>query len=158
MSRFGIVGTTRVVAAVALMVAVACENALAPSDVVGTYALRAVGKSALPTELYRNEYVIVRVFADTLHLRSDGTATIASVRSTDPLQPGIDPTPPTLIASPAHYRLHDNRIEVAFDCPPNADCIPGPHLVAIPVKDGLEVDQVLTGHVLLAYTRVAATP
>jgi hypothetical protein len=93
-----------------------------------------------------------------LHLRSDGTATIATVRSTDPLKRGIDPTPPTLIATPAHYRVHNNRIEVPFDCPPNADCVQDPHLLAVPVGDGLQVDDLLAGHVPLAHARVAATP
>ncbi|HEX3159773.1 MAG TPA: hypothetical protein VHQ45_14735, partial [Gemmatimonadaceae bacterium] len=66
--------TGRAVALALLLPVLGCGDPLSPADVSGTYVLQRVADRPLPTELFRNADVVVRVFADTIRLRADGTA------------------------------------------------------------------------------------
>jgi len=94
--------------------------------------LRQVDGDALPTVLLRTELVEVRVLSDTLRLRSDGSGNISGVRETIPLTPDTPAEGPQPIAIPLHYETKADQIEIAFDCPDLALCIPPPHLIARP--------------------------
>jgi hypothetical protein len=136
------------------MAATACENTLAPEAVAGTYVLTAVGNNRLPTELYRTDYVIVRVLADTLRLNSDGTATSSTNRSVESRLSGVPDSGSEHVVTPAHYLTRSGRVEITFDCPPNASCIAGPHLIGVPSIGGLDVDFVIANNAALSYRRI----
>jgi hypothetical protein len=56
-----------VLAMLSVATALACGDPLAPDEVAGTYVLERVGADDLPTVLFANEYVRIRVLADTVH-------------------------------------------------------------------------------------------
>jgi hypothetical protein len=135
----------------------ACAEPLSPNGVAGAYALQQVAGDALPTLLYTNEYVTVRILADTLRLTADGRGTVNTVRESEPLTGG-----PTTGPHHAHwafgFRVVGDRIEIAFDCPINANCAPPPHIVARTTAEGLRVDSALGARVPQIYTRLSSIP
>lgn len=66
-------------ASVFLLGIVACDGALDPEDTVGTYVVRTVREETLPVVLWHMESDTVRLAADTLRLRRDGTGTEVSI-------------------------------------------------------------------------------
>lgn len=116
-----------------------CEGSHGPSNTPRTYVLREVQGDPLPTVLYTNEYVAVHVISDTIRLRADGTGTISGVRSSEPLQPLILPQPPTWGTADIRFRRGIDRIEIDYVCPPNANCAPPPHLIAVEGNNRLQV-------------------
>jgi len=132
--------TGRAVAMALLLPVLGCGDPLSPADVTGTYVLQRVADRPLPTELFRNDDVIVRVFADTIRLRADGSASIASVTESESMFDGS-----ILQSSPAeegrfYFRVVGGRVEITYICPPNASCVDGPHLLARRDGDGLLVE------------------
>jgi hypothetical protein len=83
----------------------------------------------VPTVMAQNEFVVIWVLSDTIHLAPDGTGTISGVREFVPLQGGTGDGP-VHIETPLHYRVFGNQIQMDFDCPDLANCIAGPHLIA----------------------------
>ena len=147
--------------AVALLLgaaALGCGDPLRPADVAGAYALVRVESEALPAVLYSNEYVRVRVLADTLRLNADGSGTRIGLRDVEPLQQGVAPAGETRVEGEFRFWTANGRVEVDFICPPNANCVAPPHLVARPVPGGLRVDFDLGARVPLFYARVAGAP
>jgi hypothetical protein len=134
----------------------ACNNSTGPVG-TSTYVLREVDGDPLPTVLLATELVEVRVLSDTLRLRSDGRGSISGVRETIPLTPDTPAEGPQPITIPFHYQTNGNRIEIAFDCPDLALCIPPPHLIADP-DGGLVVHWApsLRGREPLIYAPVGA--
>lgn len=116
--------------------------------------LRSVAGDVLPADLYQNDYVSVRVFADTLRLHADGTGSIATRRSTESLQAGVPGSGPTNGTTPLHYRVLLGRAEITMDCPMNANCAAGPHFIARRLGDGLRMDFAMGERVPLDYTAV----
>ena len=127
----------------------ACAEPLSPNDVAGAYAL--------PTLLYTNQYVTVRIFADTLRLTADGRGTVNTVREREPLTGGPT-TGPRHAQWALGFRVVRGRIEMAFDCPINANCVPPPHIVAWITAEGLRVDSALGARVPRIYTRLPSIP
>jgi hypothetical protein len=132
---------------------VACSDSLAPGDVVGTYALRSVAGDALPTLLYTTEFVKIRVFADTLRFTLDGRGSSSTFRESEPVK-GDGPTEPFRWQQEFSYKLVDDRIEVAFICPPNANCAAPPHIVLRGVSTGLRADFAYGARLPLFYSLV----
>src|SRR6266446_9167023 len=54
------------------------------------------------------------------------------------------------------FRVVQGRIEIAFDCPPGADCVAPPHIVARPTPNGLEVQYALGARVPQIFARLAS--
>jgi hypothetical protein len=135
--------------------AVACGEPLSPRDVAGTYALQRVAGDALPALLYTNGAVNVRVFADTLQFLSDGHGTLITVRESEPVSGGPS-SGPLRRENAFGFRITAARIEVGFECPPNADCVAPPHLILQRTGDGLEAVFALGARIPLTYTRVAS--
>ena len=131
----------------------ACSDSLSPGDVLGTYVLRSVAGDALPTLLYTTEFVKIRVFADTLRFTLDGRGSINTLRESEPVN-GDGPTEPFRWQTGFSYQLVDDRIEVAFDCPPNASCVEPPHLVLRDMSAGLRADFALGARLPLFYRLV----
>jgi hypothetical protein len=129
-------------------------TALAPS----TYVLRRVAGDPLPTVLYQNEVLEVRVLSESIHLQSDGTGTISGVQESRLLTSGTPADPPEAVAIPIHYRKQLDHLEIDFDCPPNAICVPPPHLIGALHGSSLQVywSPGMTGREPLEYVREPA--
>ena len=129
-----------------------CGDSLATDDVVGSYVLRRVGPDPLPTVLFSNDYVTSRVLSDTLQLTTNGRGTRASLQVVQQRATGVVDT----VRSEAGFRFQvsDGRVEIAFDCPINANCAPPPHLVGHPLSGDLEIDYALGARVPLLYARI----
>ena len=131
----------------------ACSDSLAPGDVLGTYVLHNVAGDALPTLLYTTEFVIFRVFAVTLRFTLNGRGSINTLRESEPVK-GDGPTEPFRWQTGFSYKLIEDRVEVVFDCPPNASCVKGPHLVLRGISAGLRADFALGARLPLFYRQV----
>lgn len=131
----------------------ACSDSLAPGDVFGTYVLHNVAGDALPALLYTTEFVRIRVFADTLRFTPDGRGSINTLRESEPVK-GDGPTEPFRWQTGFSYKLVEDRIEVSFDCPPNASCVKPPHLVLRGLPAGLRADFALSARLPLFYRLV----
>jgi hypothetical protein len=126
-------------AVISVLLTLGCGGDVGPNSVVSTYVLRQVAGDELPTVLYSNEYGSVHVLSDTIRLETDGTGTISGVRAVEPLQPGLLPEAPTWGTAEIRFRTANHRIEMAYVCPPNANCAPPPHLIAHRRENGLHV-------------------
>jgi hypothetical protein len=144
----------RGLAASLMFAALACQDSLAPTDVAGTYVLQSVATEPLPAEIYRNDYVTIRVIADTLRLRPDGTGTMSGVQVAEPRQEGMAPATPAWWTGQLRFRIVEGDVEVTMICPPDANCVPGPHLTARRLDSGLRVDYALGGRVPRVYARI----
>ena len=148
----------RAVRLVTLFVAglsLACGEPLSPRDVAGTYALQRVAGNSLPTIQYANGDVVVRVFAETLSFTPDGRGEDVTVRQSETVTGGLV-TGPERRETAFGFRVVQGRIEIAFDCPPAADCVAPPHIVARPTPNGLEVQYAPGARVPLIYARLAS--
>jgi len=67
----------------------ACGEPLSPRDVAGAYALQRVAGNSLPTILYANGYVVVRVFAETLSFTPDGRGEDVTVQQNETVTGGL---------------------------------------------------------------------
>jgi hypothetical protein len=146
--------SARGLAASLVFATLACHDSLAPRDVAGTYVLQSVAMEPLPAEIYRNDYVTVRVMADTLRLRPDGTGTMSGSHVAEPRQEGMAPAAPTWWSGQVRFRIVDDDVEVTMICPPNANCAPGPHLTARRLDSGLRVHYAFGERVPRVYARV----
>ncbi len=132
----------------------ACRDGLGPSDVAGTYVLERVGGAPLPAEVFRDRVSYMRVTADTLRLRDDGTGRYTSVRVIQPLGDGLPAEIPTQLDSDLAFEIVGMRIDITFHCPPNANCIPGPHLIAHRNDGGLIIGTSMVADAPLRSRRV----
>ena len=137
--------------------AAACTEPLAPGDVLGTYALQGVAGRLLPAVVDSSSDLIVRVFADTLHLSNDGHGT--RVRIAEYQYPtGAFPTDTLRWDSPLSFRVVLERIEIGFVCPWNADCVAPPHVIAWRTSGGLRAGWALGERVPQEYVRLTSAP
>ena len=144
----------RLLTLLCLAAPLSCSDSLSPGEVPGTYVLRNVAGDPLPAVLYTTEFTKIRVFADTLRFTLNGRGSINTFRESEPVK-GDGPTEPFRWQEGFSYRLVDNRIEVTFDCPPNANCLKGPHLVLRESSNGLTAEFAFTYRLPLVYRRVA---
>lgn len=138
-------------------VPLACDDSLGPGDIAGTYVLRSVAGDALPTVLITTELVKIRVLADTLRFKLEQRGSISTFRESEPVA-GDGPSEPFRWQSGFSYQIIDDRIEVAFDCPPNASCVEPPHLVLRDAPGGLRADFALGARVPLQYKLIPLEP
>lgn len=135
--------------------ALACVDTLSPAGVAGVYALRNVLGESLPAVSSASSEVTVRVFADTLRLRANGSGRAISVidieTHVDGIRSGITRNEGTL-----RYRTTGGRIEVTFDCPINASCVALPRLVLRPTGLGLRAEYAIGARVPRLYARIVA--
>ena len=145
---------TRLITLLSVLLPLACGDPLSPSDVAGTYALQRVAGDTLPAVLYTNDNVTVRVFADTLRFTVDHRGALITVRESEPLAGGPS-TGPVHWETPFTFRIVEDRIEVGFECPINANCVAPPHLVLRRTPTGLRADFALGARLPLSYERVS---
>jgi hypothetical protein len=146
----------RVMACLSVALALNCGDALGPEDIAGTYALQQVGGDHLPAVFYTTPTAIVRVLADTLRFTADRRGTSTTVTEREPVAGG-PVTGPLRGETSFGFRIVEGRIEVAFDCPIDADCVAPPHMVLKRTGTGLEGVFAFARTPLL-YSRVVVSP
>ena len=108
----------------------ACGDSLAPGELGQEYTLVSVDGDILPTALYTTPSGTLRVLSQSIRFGPKGAGSITETVELVP--PGADE--PTAGATQTTFGMHwaevDGRVEIEFDCPPNAQCVAGPHLVA----------------------------
>jgi hypothetical protein len=90
-------------------------------------------------------------------MSADGTGIQVSVHEIEPLVDGIEPEAPTRGDAVLRFQTVNGRVEIAYICPPNANCAPPPHLVARRMAEGLRMDFALGLRVPLHYVRVTGS-
>lgn len=116
-----------------------CDSPLSPSEVAGTYVLALVNDAPLPAVVSENEWGTVTILADTLRLHSDRRGEGITVQREERHYQGGLEISTNKLQRTFGFTLKDRRIEIHFPCPPNANCIAGPHLVGHPTGEGLEL-------------------
>jgi hypothetical protein len=146
--------------AILSVLTLACQESLGPTDAPGTYVLRRVERDPLPTVLYDNEIYAVRVIADTIRLRPDGTGIISGVYEAVPLHEGLPAEGPVYSTTSIRYRAVRDQLEIEYVCPDLANCLPPPHLIARRLPSGLTVrwGPSLFGRSPLLYVSIGAAP
>ena len=134
--------------------ALACENSLSPEAIAGTYVLRRVDGDPMPAILYVSDHSRVRVLSDTLVFRADGQGTRATLLEIEPLN-SERPNEPSATGTTFSFRIVGTSIEVAFYCPPDANCVAPPHLVLRRTDGGLIAVSALSARTPLAYEQTA---
>ena len=123
---------------VAVILVAACDNPLEPSDVAGIYVLERVQSDPLPAVVHGSWAGITTVLSDTIELNPDRTGVrhgwlnIVSDYVTEPGDIRFE--------SSFTYRIDEGRVEISFSCPPNAMCLPPPHMVLLPIGWGMRLD------------------
>jgi hypothetical protein len=139
-----------------ISVTLACSDSTGPGPSPEVFVLRQVQQDLLPTVMSQNEFFVIRVLSDTIRLRGDGTGNFSGVRESVPSQGGSGEGP-VHIGSDLHYRVIGTRVEIDFDCPDMAICVPPPHLIANSVGDQLTASwgPHMSGRSPLVYEKVA---
>ena len=139
--------------------ALGCGDSLGPYDVAGRYALQAIAGEALPAVSFTGAYVTVRVIAETLLLRADGTGTAKVHAEVEELS-----LPPGARRSDQRweralrFRTTDDRLEIEFVCGPAQLCARPPHLIAQRRGSTLLVEYALGERVPQLYRRLTSLP
>ena len=138
-----------------LLGAVACRDRPGPADFAGAYALDLVGESMLPAVILSSESATMRLIADTLRLRADGTGSTASVWE---MENPPDAPVRSFLSSPLRFVVIGDRAEIEFICPINALCAEPPHRIARFSGQGLRVDDMLSDVDPYFYLRFSDIP
>lgn len=107
----------------AIMAALGCSDPAAPEpeELSGAYVLQSMQGKPLPAVIVDDDFLFVRLMADTLRLASDGTGTWVTHfefrLQEEPLQPFVTEFAVT-------YRHEDGalRVQPLQACPPEAEC------------------------------------
>ena len=121
----------RLLPTVLVLLASACgDSSLAPGTLGQAYMLVDVASDPLPTTLYVNEIGTIRVIAQTIRFGPKGTGSLSQRTEIVPHaadQPREGPEEYTFGIGWVQVK---GSIEIEFDCPANANCLAGPHLIA----------------------------
>ena len=120
------------------LAAAACSDPSGPGlSPTARFALVREGDRSLPAVMFQAEGHSATLLADTLDFRADGTGRqITVLRTVDPEHP--EGTTNRSATEFSHRRAGESTL-IDFVCPPNADCMPGPHLRVVRVEDDLIV-------------------
>ncbi|HEX7091435.1 MAG TPA: hypothetical protein VF192_14950 [Longimicrobiales bacterium] len=88
--------------------------------------------------LYETDEFTIRAIADTIRLRADLGGSSSDVSEIYRRQDGALVERQESVRE-FRFRLVGQRIEITFPCPPNANCLPPPHLILKPSPGGLMV-------------------
>jgi hypothetical protein len=133
--------------------AIGCGSPTDADLLAGTYVLRGIAGEPLPALAWETEYTAVHILADTLHLVPGGRG---EVRRTVEVHSFV-PQPSQQVSSMRSelgIRLHRGRLELTHVCPPNANCVAGPHLIGQLTAEGLTFDTGDGIRVPLVYERI----
>jgi hypothetical protein len=92
------------------------------------------------------------VLTDTVRLGPDGTGSQSGVYEWI----GVDSQGPMWGSSEIRYRRLGTYIEIDYVCPPNANCVPPPHLIGQRIAGGLRLEwaPTLSGRSPMIYRQV----
>jgi hypothetical protein len=122
--------TSRFLAALSVVLASACSNSLAPGELGDEYTLISVAGDVLPTALYTTEVGTLRGLSQSIRFGPTGTGSITETTELVPAESGAPGAGPTQTTLGFHWAEVSGRVEITYDCPPNANCAAGPHLIA----------------------------
>jgi hypothetical protein len=123
--------STRLLTALVVALSPACSgDSLAPGTLGEEYMLVSVAGDALPTELFTSESGTLLVLSQTIRFGPKGAGSITETTELVLPGAGAPAASPVAVTSGLHWTEADGRVEVEFDCPPNAQCVAGPHLIA----------------------------
>jgi hypothetical protein len=111
-----------------VLLTLSCSDSLEPGTLGQSYRLDRVAGEALPTVLYTNELGTFHIISQFIHFGPKGTGSLSETAQMVP-HTG-EPREPQESTSGIQWAEVDGRIEIEFDCPANADCLAGPHLIA----------------------------
>ena len=122
--------STRLLPTLLVLFAPACGDSVGPGTLGQEYVLVDVAGDPLPTVLYTNDYATIRVISQTIRFGPKGTGSLSETTVTVP----HSPDEPREIRSEYTIGIGwvqvKGSIEIEFDCPANANCLAGPHLIA----------------------------
>ena len=124
-----------------LVFSLSCGDPTGPLDRDGYYALVTVDGDPLPAQVFQNESVRVTSVSETLRFRPDGTGTRVSEELVE--QPAGATPEQMHFDTPFHYIVANGRVQIGFDCPPNASCVAPPHMIGRMTGAGISFDYVL---------------
>ena len=123
-----IADSARCSATLLVFLTLSCSDSLEPGTLGQIYRLDQVAGDALPTVLYTNEVGTFHIISQFIHFGPKGTGSLSETAQMVP-HTG-EPHEPQESTSGIQWAEVDGRIEIEFDCPANANCLPGPHLIA----------------------------
>jgi hypothetical protein len=123
-----IADSARCSATLLVFLTLSCSDSLEPGTLGQSYRLDQVAGDALPTVLYTNEVGTLHIISQFIHFGPKGTGSLSETAQMVP-HTG-EPQEPQESTSGIQWAEVDGRIEIEFDCPANANCLAGPHLVA----------------------------
>jgi hypothetical protein len=141
-----------VLACIAIL-AVGCGSPTDSNPLAGTFVLRTIAGEALPALAWETEYTAIHIIADTLLIPPRGRAEerrTAEVHSSVPHHSQKVHT----TSSEIGIRLAAGRLELSYVCPPNANCVAGPHLIGRLTDVGLTFETASGMRVPLVYERI----
>jgi hypothetical protein len=121
----GMVRTLVVAGAVAVVQG--CSDGTGPGLLGATYRLERYEGAPLPAVIFQAQGTSFAMIAQTIVFRADGKGVVhTTTRAVDAQSPqGRDQSNTSAIL----WIVSGTRIEIAYVCPPDADCAPPPHLV-----------------------------
>ncbi|HEX6054043.1 MAG TPA: hypothetical protein VFZ21_32455 [Gemmatimonadaceae bacterium] len=133
------------------LAAQACSDA-SGLDPVELYRMEQFEGVRLPALVFQGDGVSSTIVgAEALLLRGGQGRMTTTLRNVDPA------TPEGRIESHAFrftYVVGGTRIEITYECPPNADCMPGPHLTGERLPDRLALAPPTSSRLASIYRRV----
>lgn len=118
------------IALLALTLACGGSASLAPGIPGNTYALQRVANDRLPAVVATNDYGTIYVFSETLRLDAGGTGTLGGVSEMVPHRADLPREGPVAGETEITWTRFRGGIAITTVCPPNANCVAGPHLIA----------------------------
>jgi len=136
----------------AAVAAQSCSEPSGPDGLPGIYRLARFEGRELPAVMNQSSAGTVFIVSQRVILGDDGKGgTLTEGRSIDDAHPqGSDFS----YAQELSYVVRGGRIEITFICPPNADCIVGPHLVGEQIVGGLALGPPASSRPASTYKRV----
>lgn len=129
-----------------------CGDSVGPHTLAGRYELVRYEGNRLPAITNQSPSGTSYVVGQRFVIGADGTGTVSIAGKTvDAAHPQGDAYS---YSHPFTYRVRDNRIEITYVCPPNADCIAGPHLTGERLSGGLALSPPTSSKPASLYTRI----
>jgi hypothetical protein len=91
--------------------------------------LASVANDPLPALLYSFAGGSVHIISQSIRFGPKGSGSITETTEVVPLAGGEPAEGPKSVTFGIQWVEKDGRVEVNFSCSPDADCLPGPHLI-----------------------------
>ena len=138
--------------ALAVLTIQACSDSLGPEDFAGTYQLERYEGRTLPAVVTQSTFGTLFMVSQRIVLGDNGRGVIMTTsRTEDPVTPqGADIS----YSRQVGYVVRGSRVELTIICPPEADCIAGPHYIGERVSSGLALGSPASSKPASIYKRV----